>query len=147
MQSPFPGMDPYHDHPALWPDVHNRLIAALVDDLSARVPPRYYVGLEQRTYLLKADHLVFVGFPNLASAPTSDILPFARQQAAPSVLVLEVDVPVVEEVSENFLEIHEVKTGKFVTIVELLSPANKLHRQGREEYRRKRSDVCPTPRR
>ncbi len=60
---------------------------------------------------------------------------------------MEVDVPVLEEVSENFLEIHEVKTGKFVTIVELLSPANKLHRQGREEYRRKRSDVCPTPRR
>ncbi|HXH09069.1 MAG TPA: DUF4058 family protein [Alphaproteobacteria bacterium] len=141
MQSPFPGMDPYLEHPALWPDVHNRLIAALADDLSERVAPRYYVGLERRTYLLKADDLVFGGRPDLALAPTSDIPPFAPQQAAPSVLVLEVDVPVPDEVSENFLEIHEVKPGTLVTIVELLSAANKLHRQGREEYERKRGDV------
>ena len=46
-----------------------------------------------------------------------------------------------DEVSENFLEIHEVKTGKLITIVELLSPVNKLHRQGREEYERKRGYV------
>jgi hypothetical protein len=61
MQSPFPGMDPYLEHPALWPEVHNRLIAALADDLSERVAPQYYVGLGRRTYLLKADDLVFVG--------------------------------------------------------------------------------------
>jgi hypothetical protein len=55
--------------------------------------------------------------------------------------VLEVDVPMQDEVSENFLEIHEVKTGKLITIVELLSPVNKLHKQGREEYERKRGYV------
>jgi hypothetical protein len=26
MRPPFPGMDPWLEHPALWPDVHNRLI-------------------------------------------------------------------------------------------------------------------------
>src|SRR4029453_16019374 len=36
---------------------------------------------------------------------------------------------------------HEVKTGKIITVLELLSPANKLHRQGREEYERKRGYV------
>jgi len=46
-----------------------------------------------------------------------------------------------DEVSENFLEIHEVKTGKLITVLELLSPVNKLHRQGREEYERKRGYV------
>jgi hypothetical protein len=50
MESPFPGLDPYLEHPSLWPDVHNRLIAALADELSQRVAPRYYVGLERRTY-------------------------------------------------------------------------------------------------
>jgi len=29
MPSPFPGMDPYLEHPALWPDVHNAWIAEL----------------------------------------------------------------------------------------------------------------------
>jgi hypothetical protein len=46
-----------------------------------------------------------------------------------------------DEVSENFLEVYEVKTGKLITILELLSPVNKLHRQGREEYERKRGHV------
>jgi hypothetical protein len=84
-------MDPYLEHPALWPDIHNRLIAAIADTLAEEVAPRYYIGLERRAYLM-------------------------------------------EEVSENFLEIHEVSTGELVTIIELLSPANKLHRQGRKDY-------------
>ena len=141
MQSPFPGMDPYLEHPALWPDVHNRLMAALADDLSERVAPRYYVGLERRTYLLKADDLVFVGRPDLAVAPASGPPVVALQPATTSTLVLEVDVPMQDEVSENFLEIHEVKTGKLITIVELLSPVNKLHEQGREAYERKHGYV------
>jgi hypothetical protein len=141
MQSPFPGMDPYLEHPALWPDVHNRLVAALADDLSERVGPRYYVGLERRTYLLKVDDLVFVGRPDLAVAPSFDAPTLAIQPATASTLVLEVDVPMQDEVSENFLEIPEVKTGKLITVVELLSPVNKLHRQGREEYERKRGSV------
>jgi hypothetical protein len=141
MQSPFPGMDPYLEHPALWPDVHNRLIAALADDLSARVAPRYYVRLERRTYLLKADDLVFIGRPDIAVAATPGVSVCASQPATTSVTVLEVDVPMQDEVSENFLAIHEVKTSKLVTILELLSPVNKLHKQGREEYERKRGYV------
>jgi hypothetical protein len=134
-------MDPYLEHPALWPDVHNRLIAALADDLSERVAPRYYVGLERRTYLLKADDLVFVGRLDLAVVPASDVPVVAPQLATTSTLVLEVDVPMQDEVAESFLEIREVKTGKLITMVELLSPVNKLHRQGREEYERKRGHV------
>ena len=140
MESPFPGMDPYLEHPSLWPDVHNRLIAALADDLSERVAPRYYVGLERRTYLLKADDLVFVGRPDIAGVSAAEMSVLAPQPAT-SVTVLEVEVPMQDEVSENFLEIHEVKTGKLITVLELLSPVNKLHRQGREEYERKRGYV------
>ena len=144
MESPFPGMDPYLEHPSLWPDVHNRLIAALADDLSERVAPRYYVGLERRTYLLKAGDLVFIGRPDIAVASATDASGFAPHLVVTSVTVLEVDVPMQDEVSENFLEIHEVRTGKLVTVLELLSPVNKLHRQGREEYERKRGHIFRT---
>ena len=140
MESPFPGMDPYLEHPSLWPDVHNRLIAAMADDLSERVAPRYYVGLERRTYLLKADDLVFVGRPDIALASATEVSVLTPQPAT-SVTVLEVEVPMQDEVSENFLEIHEVKTGKLITVLELLSPVNKLHRQAREAYERKRGYV------
>lgn len=134
-------MDPYLEHPALWPDVHNRLITAIADDLSGRIAPRYYVGLERRTYLLKADDLVFSGRPDIAVAPTSPPPALALQPATPSATILEVDVPMHDEVAENFLEVHEVKTGKLVTVVELLSPVNRLNQQGREAYERKRGHV------
>jgi len=113
-------MDPYLEHPSLWPDVHNRLITAIADDLSERVAPRYYVGLERRTYLLKADDVVFIGRPDIAVASTAEASLSALLPATTSVTVLEVDVPMQDEVSENFLEIHEVKTGKLITILELL---------------------------
>jgi hypothetical protein len=141
MNSPFPGMDPYLEHPALWPDVHNRRIAALADDLSERVAPRYYVGLERRTYLLKADDIALVGRPDIAVAHVSDVPDTIPQLAATTTTVLEVDVPMQDEVYENFLEIHEVKTDKLITVVELLSPVNKLNNQGREAYERKRGHI------
>ena len=123
-------MDPYLEHPSLWPDVHNRLITAVADDLSERVAPRYYVGLERRTYLLKADDVVFIGRPDIAMVSTTGASIGASLPATTSVTVLEVEVPMQDEVSENFLEIHEVKTGKLITILELLSPVNKLHNRG-----------------
>jgi len=98
------------------------------------------VGLERRTYLLKADDLVVIGRPDIAVASAAEVSALAPQPAT-SVTVLEVEVPMQDEVSENFLEIHEVKTGKLITLLELLSPVNKLHKQGREEYERKRGYV------
>jgi hypothetical protein len=59
-------------------------------------------------------------------------------------MVLEVDVPMNDKVGESFLEIHEVETGVLVTILELLSPVNKLHAKGRQEYEEKRDDVFRT---
>ena len=51
MPSPFPGMDPYLEHPALWPDVHQRLIVALADALGPPLRPRYRVAVDERVYV------------------------------------------------------------------------------------------------
>jgi hypothetical protein len=133
-------MDPYLEHPALWPDVHNSLITAIRDDLTPKVAPRYYIGLERRTYVLKPDDMVFIGRPDVAVisqqlTPQPASLPLAQTG------VLEVEVPLNDEVSENFLEVREVSTGRLVTILELLSPVNKLHGEGREQYQRKRGQI------
>jgi len=142
MKTPFPGMDPYLEHPALWPDAHNRLIAAIADAVTPMVAPRYYVALERRTYLLKPDDIVFVGRPDIALV--SENAPVAVAAAPTFNGVMEVEVPMSDEVGENYLEIHEVKSGVLVTIVELLSPTNKLHRDGREQYEQKRAHVLAT---
>ena len=50
-------MDPWLESPSLWPDVHNRLIAAISDALTPLVAPRYYIALEhiQELALLHGD--------------------------------------------------------------------------------------------
>ncbi|MEZ4633510.1 MAG: DUF4058 family protein [Caldilineaceae bacterium] len=82
MQCPFPGMDPYLEHLSLWPDVHNRLIAAMADALVPKVAPRYYVALEQRTYLLATDE-VSPGWRR----PQSQLHAFSLPDPMPAVLI------------------------------------------------------------
>lgn len=146
MHSPFPGMDPYLEHPSLWPDVHNSLIGALRDDLAQRVAPRYYIRLEEHTYLVSFDRLgllgpaSFVGRPDLSFITERDAQVSYRLSGSPTGVV-EVDVPMEEEVRDTYLEVREVVSGKVVTVVELLSPGNKLHAKGREEYEAKRAAI------
>ena len=123
MPSPFPGMDPYLEHPALWPDVHASLIVAIREALKPLVAPRYYVAVQQRTYLLKADDLVLIGVPGVAVVDRQRREAAAQGTASARTAVLEVDVPMGEEVAERFLEVRLAVTGKAVTILELLSPA------------------------
>lgn len=137
-------MDPYLEHPSLWEDVHNSLIVAIRDALSPLVAPRYYIGVERRAYLLKPDDIVLIGKPDIAVIGPRPAYGPIRATASPSIAVLEVDVPMNDEVGENFLEIHEVETGQLVTVVELLSPVNKLHSKGRQDYEEKRDQIFRT---
>ena len=51
MPSPFPGMDPYLEDPAIWPNVHSTLINVTRDLLLPALRPRYFVGIEERVYV------------------------------------------------------------------------------------------------
>jgi hypothetical protein len=89
---------------------------------------------------LKPDDIVFIGRPDIAFVPHEPPAKLSKLPLA-DVAVLNVNVPMKEEVSENYLEIHEVSTGELITIIELLSPANKLHHQGRKDYEDKREII------
>ena len=143
MRCPFPGMDPWLEHPSLWPDVHNSLIVAIREDLSPRLAPHYYVGLERRAYQAKPDDLVLVGRPDLSFLPTgSGWKPEAEgSTGSAAVDVLDVDVPMADSAEDAYLEVRGVFGGELVTIIGLLSPANKVG-GGREQYERKRQSVC-----
>ena len=52
--------------------------------------------------------------------------------------MIDVEVPVLDELEEWFLEIRDVETRSLVTAIEILSPANKIHPRGRKLYMRKR---------
>ncbi len=50
--SPFPGMDPYLEERSLWGGVQTRLMTAIADDLAERLAPHFFVGLEERVYVV-----------------------------------------------------------------------------------------------
>jgi hypothetical protein len=136
-------MDPYLEHPDLWPDVHNRLIAALGDELSPVVRPRYYVALEERTYLEEPTELLLVGRPDVAVvsvSPGAASLPAIDRGQR----ILEVELPMALPVRETYLEVRSVADGEVVTVIEILSPANKRSGAGRRLYLDRRSLVLST---
>lgn len=156
MPSPFPGMDPYLEHPALWPGIHNWLIAALAEHLSPRLLPRYYVALEERLYIAAppAPGPDFAGVPDIAVvAAGSGVRPDAAAEPARApaatptgsgVRVLTAAVPVPERVRETYLEIREPRGGDVVTVIEILSPSNKRPGEGWREYQEKRMRTLRT---
>lgn len=146
MNTPFPGMDPYLEHPTLWADVHDSLLAAIRDDLVPLVAPTYYVALQRHTYLLLAGgERTYLGKPDVAvGVPKLPVGAWSPMPVASGAGVLEVEVPMEEEVDENYLEVREVQTGKLVTVIEVLSSLNKSLPEGREEYIEKRNRILRT---
>lgn len=132
MRSPFPGMDPYLEHPSLWPDVHNSLIIAIAHDLAARIAPRYYTRLRERTYEIEfATPLFGPAIGEFAPVLEGTYRPGGTRQSNTFIDVID----------ESYLEIHETATKTVVSALELRSPGNKLYPKGREEYELKRGQV------
>ena len=50
MPSPFPGMDPYLEHPARWTGVHDGLIGAARAQLNAVLPAGYVADIGERRH-------------------------------------------------------------------------------------------------
>jgi hypothetical protein len=141
-------MDPWLELPALWLDVHNSLITAIRDDLASKVAPRYFVGVEQHTYLSVLGTDPFRRRPDLSVIRTKSKAP-VREPAASSretrtgvgLRRLGVKVPIRGRVAEWYLEIRIASTGKLVTAIEVLSPTNKAAGSGRKQYLRKRAKI------
>lgn len=161
MPSPFPGMDPYLEGLNIWPDVHHRLITAIGDVLAPQVAPRYYVWIEQRTYIVEVDGEERIARPDVAiiTAPSETggdpfggggiplgAGPLGEGGVATSVasIAQTVTLPQFEEMREGYLEIREAQTHEVVTVIELLSPSNKVPGEGRKEYEAKRRHVLCT---
>ena len=51
MNCPFPGMDPYLEHPVLWESVHARLMVAIANQLQPKLDPRYVASIEERVFI------------------------------------------------------------------------------------------------
>src|SRR5690349_1069575 len=99
METPFPGMDPYLEQRGLWERIHTRLIVAMADALNPLVGSRYWVDVEQRTYLavLAPDELV--GKPDVLVLEAQGMPPNAVQTSTGTEsLPLLAELPMPEEI-------------------------------------------------
>ena len=137
MPSPFPGMDPYLEKQSIWPDIHQRLITYISEALQPQIRPKYIARIGERVQLAVALQSyvpdVLLVHP-VHEAPT---LPYAATISADepqTVAYLD------EERHVPFIEIIYRESGEVVTVLEVLSPANKVG-DGRDQYLQKQQDL------
>ena len=143
--NPFPGMNPYLEQPRLWPGVHNGLIAAVQASLGPQLPPQYRMEIDERFEL----NVVWPA----DDADTRDILPdlSVTTERAGSAGTSVADtaggvlVATPAPVRITYLLIRRAPDDRVVTVVEILSPSNKLPGRGRADYVRKREDILASP--
>lgn len=144
MPNPFPGMNPYLEHPEIWPGVHHWLIVELARSLSPQLRPKYRAAVEVRLYETMGEKSLLVGIPDLTvngSQATTE-QPMTNVAVAPSPPQPQtVQVPVPETIKQGYLEVREVATGEVVTVIEILSPINKRSGEGRQDYETKRNKI------
>jgi hypothetical protein len=137
MNFPFPGMDPYLEHPVLWEGVHARLIVAIANQLQPKIDPRYIASIEER---------VFIEGPQ-RRIPDVWIQKAREDAVAAPLLEADSDIAVVVEVDD--LEVHETRVEvldsynamKLIALIEVVSPTNKTAGPGRASYRAKQAET------
>jgi hypothetical protein len=146
MPSPFPGMDPYLESPQIWPDVHHGLISGIQAALSPELRPRYVARVELRVYISDDDDpgreaLV----PDVRVESTPHRKGTKKLNGAAAVAIAEpLIVPTLldEEIKEAYLKILHVESEELVTVIEVLSPTNKIRgARGRTSFMEKRLQV------
>jgi len=144
MPSPFPGMDPYLEHPRSWPNFHHRLITAIAIALGPQLRPKYRVVVEEAIYQTAPQDSVLVGIPDVAvqkTARASQGTDFGSDRSVAVAQPIEVQLPMPAVVRQGYLEIRDVATSEVVTALEVLSPVNKRPGEGRLTYQAKRQTV------
>lgn len=140
MEAPLPGMNPYLEQAALWPDLHTALITHMRDQIQAQLSAQYiavitpYVTLESIEIAPRRQAFI----PDLALARSNE-----PEAQAGGVLIehAPLTLPVAMNIPTRYarIEIRSVLHELLVTSIELLSPANKRPgADGADTYEAKR---------
>jgi hypothetical protein len=149
MPSPFPGMDPYLEHPALFPGVHQGLIAVTRATLNALLPEHYVADIGERVYIVQPERSIY---PDVVVLEYPLAKPPAERSATGTAAATVSDPPWVVtyhpvEMREVFIEILSVRDGsRVITVIEVLSPSNKAAGSaGRQLYLTKQQELFESP--
>jgi hypothetical protein len=136
MPSPFPGMDPYLE--VYWGDIHTRLMANASRQINAELPDDMQARIEEGLRVTESGIREGTIYPDVFVVETPDgNRPERRSMGAvpvaePCVLMLE------EAPMPRHIEIIDLRSdGRVITVIEVLSRANKIGLTGIRAYRKK----------
>lgn len=141
MPSPFPGMDPFLE--LRWGDVHTSLAVYARDQLQQQLPSDLRARVEERMILeiqspdeTRRSHrrpdvqVVERSRTGLVSSETKSL---ATDVALAEPRIIRLDDPL----TQRCVQIVEVKTDRVVTVIEFLSPTNKLTLSERNDFQQR----------
>lgn len=147
MPSAFPGMDPYLEAHGIWPGFHHSFAVQLSGELNGSLPPGHYAKIVSREELgtIEEEEVTKKTFGRLAmvgrSRPRAGCdaaVSFPRRTASPSIRVNMHDDPI----RHLFVEIRDpTREHKLITVIEIVSPFNKVPGPDREAYEAKQREV------
>jgi hypothetical protein len=143
MPSPFPGMDPYLEG-ALWPDVHGSLIFTIREALVPGLPDGYFARMDQYVWLGEDDDeptrggkpdTFLVGPRGHTVRPTPAATVATAEPTARTRLTGPKRVR-----RKRYIRLIDGEDQSVVTVIELLSPSDKLPKKDRTHYLAKRGE-------
>lgn len=144
MPSPFPGMNPYLEQDDAWHDFHESFMPHVRDLISAQVDPRYIVKIDEHIFIheFSAEQRRFLGRADISVGQSMSRADAGRQTGT-AVLDAPAEgyVPAIDIERLSFVEIRDRRNRQLVTLIELLSPANKRPGGDRDQYLAKRQEI------
>lgn len=151
-QSPFPGMDPYLEGNDLWQEFHDTLAHEIRRQLQTVLSSKYVALLKKWYTTVTPDVIGLLAPPERSFYPdvhvtktghTGSDVRLTTQAAVAQKPVLVLTSPLPGELPLLAIEIQDVAQRRLVTMIEILSPVNKIG-QGFQEYFQKRLNTLQT---
>jgi hypothetical protein len=140
MPSPFPGMNPYLERATAWDSFHPQFIASAMAHLAAQLRPEYVVRIENRVYI----HEPSAEERFLGRTDAGIVRPPSAGNGGAAVIAAPARVTILNAVDVQrigYLTIRDRDGNDLITVLELLSPANKYAGPDREQYLGKRNEL------
>lgn len=133
-------MDPYLEDPELFSEFHGTMTYTVRNELNRLLPKGYVARFDRYLWVEDAESGsgLLLGAPDTyvhGPTPPEGSPPVSRSSSAPTTVVF----PLRRRRGNRFVRVIDPKNRRVVTVVEILSPANKRGAY-RRAYRRKRSE-------
>ena len=144
MKSPFPGLDLYLEK--FWSNVHTRAMTYLGDQIQPQLPEGLWSHVEESVTVndpnADRDRIITPDVHVTEEGETNPEWSNSRTTTSAATIAEPVIIVAEEEITQRHIEIRDVKSGgEVITVIEVLSPSNKVGFEQRVAYRKKQRSV------